>query len=79
MDIISWLFMDTVLGFIFYSTGCLILKIITLGHFNIALKNYSDFISFKRINIKRTYLIMLLGVFFYITIIALIAYSNTLK
>ena len=43
MDIFLWLLIDTVLGFIFYSTGCFILKVFTLGRFEIEFNDFSTF------------------------------------
>ena len=73
MDIFVWLLIETVLGFIFYSTGCLILKVFTFGQFKIEFK---DFSTFKASKAKKVNLLLLLGLSFYISIIVLIAYSN---
>jgi hypothetical protein len=74
IDIFMWLVIDTVLGFIFYSTGCFILKIFTFGRFKIEFK---DFATFKVSRAKKVNLTLLLGLIFYVSIIVLIAYVNT--
>ena len=73
-DIFVWLLIDTALGFLFYSTGCFILKVFTFGRFNIELK---DFASFKGAKSKKVISITVLGLTFYVLIIAFIAYSNS--
>jgi hypothetical protein len=73
MDIFLWLFIDTVLGFLFYLTGCVILKVLTFGYFEIKFKDFSDFKANKAKNVN---LIMLLGFSFYALLIVLVAYSN---
>ncbi|WP_299491820.1 hypothetical protein [uncultured Shewanella sp.] len=72
-DIFVWLLIDTALGFLFYSTGCFILKVLTLGRYNMEFK---DFATFKGVKSRKVTSIIILGVSFYILIIALIAYSN---
>jgi len=73
MDIFVWLLIDTVLGFIFYSAGCFILKVFTFGRFKI---KFEDFATFKASRAKKVNLILLLGLSFYVSIIVLIAYLN---
>lgn len=72
-DIFLWLLIDTLLGFIFYLTGCFILKAFTFGQFEIKFK---DFSSFKANKAKNVHLLMLLGFAFYVSLIILIAYLN---
>jgi len=74
IDIFMWLVIDTVLGFIFYSTGCFILKVLTFGRFKIEFK---DFATFKASRAKKVNLTLLLGLTFYVSIIVLVAYVNT--
>ena len=73
IDIFVWLLIDTILGFIFYSTGCLILKVITFGQFKMEFK---DFASFKGSKSKNVNLVCILGISFYVLLIVLIAYLN---
>jgi hypothetical protein len=73
-DIFVWLLIDTALGFLFYSTGCFILKVFTLGRFNIEFKNFA---TFKGEKSRKVTSIIVLGISFYVLIIALIAYSNS--
>lgn len=74
MDVFVWLLIDTLLGFIFYSTGCFILKVLTFGRFKIEFK---DFATFKASRAKKVNLTLLLGLTFYVSIIVLVAYVNT--
>lgn len=73
IDIFAWLFIETILGFIFYSTGCLILKVITFGQYQMEFK---DFASFKGSKSKKVNLVCLLGITFYVLSIVLIAFLN---
>jgi hypothetical protein len=73
IDIFAWLLIETIFGFIFYSTGCLILKTFTLGKFKIEFK---DFASFKANKSKKINLICLLGLSFYVLFIVLIGFIN---
>ncbi len=73
MDVFVWLLIDTLLGFIFYSTGCFILKLFTFGKFETKFKDFSDFKSNKT---KKVNLIILLGFAFYVSLVMLIAYLN---
>lgn len=73
LEIIVWLIIETGLGFLFYSTGCLILKIFTFGQFKAELK---DFASFKGSKSKKVYVMCLLGISFYVLLIVLMAYLN---
>ncbi len=71
IDIFVWLLIETIFGFLFYSTGCLILKVFTLGRFTMEFK---DFASFKGSKSKKINLICLLGISFYVLVIVLMAY-----
>lgn len=73
-DIFIWLLIDTAFGFLFYATGCFLLKVLTFGRYEMEFK---DFVSFKDAKSSKVYAIMALGVSFYVIIIALIAYSNS--
>tara|TARA_R110001592_G_scaffold168650_7_gene404885 strand:+ start:905 stop:1168 length:264 start_codon:yes stop_codon:yes gene_type:complete len=73
IDIFVWLLIETIFGFIFYTTGGLILKILTLGQFKI---EFHDFASFKKIKSKKINLICLVGISFYVLSIVLVAYLN---
>ena len=73
IDIVVWLLIDSIVGFFLYSTGCLILKIVTFGQFKIEFKAFT---SFKKSKAKKVNLIMLLGLSFYALIIVLIVYLN---
>jgi hypothetical protein len=73
-DLFVWLLVDTAFGFLFYSTGCFILKVFTLGSYKMEFK---DFATFKGAKSRKVTSIIILGISFYILIIALIAYSNS--
>tara|TARA_B110000211_G_scaffold226207_1_gene279481 strand:+ start:16314 stop:16550 length:237 start_codon:yes stop_codon:yes gene_type:complete len=73
IDIVVWLLIDSIVGFFLYSTGCLILKIVTFDQFEIEFKAFT---SFKKSKAKKVNLIMLLGLSFYALIIVLIVYLN---
>jgi len=73
LDIFIWLLIETALGFIFYTTGSFMLKVVTFGQFNIKFK---DFSSFKEDKTKKVNSIILLGFSFYVLLIVLIAYLN---
>lgn len=73
LDIFVWLLIDTALGYIFYSTGCLMLKIFTFGQFQ---AEFKDFASFKDNKSKKVNLICFLGISFYLLLIVLMAYLN---
>ncbi len=73
IDIFVWLLIETIFGFILYSTGCLVLKAFTFGRYKIQFK---DFSAYKGSKAKKVNLIMLLGLSFYISLIVLIAYLN---
>lgn len=68
-DIFIWLLIDTLLGFILYLTGCVTLKVFTLGLYQIKFK---DFASFRANRYKKVNLIMLLGFIVYVLIALLI-------
>jgi hypothetical protein len=72
-DMLFWLLIDTALGFLFYSTGCFILKVFTLDSFKMEFK---DFASFKGRKSRKVTLITLLGLTFYVLVIFFIAYLN---
>jgi hypothetical protein len=74
IDIFVWLLIDTLLGFIFYSTGGFILKVLTFGQFKIEFK---DFASFKGNKSKKINLICLLGLSFYVLLIVSVASLNS--
>lgn len=69
-----WLFIDTVFGFLFYATGCLLLKILTLGRYEMALKDFASFKSGKSIQVMS---IIAIGASVYIAIIAFIVYVTS--
>lgn len=73
VEVFVWLLIDTLLGFIFYSTGCFILKIFTFGQFE---TQFKDFSNFKANKAKKVNLIILLGFSFYVSLILLIGYLN---
>ncbi|AQQ01228.1 hypothetical protein B0W48_16485 [Pseudoalteromonas aliena] len=73
VEIFTWLLVDTILGFLFYSTGCVVLKVVTFGQFKNDIK---DFASFEVSKAKKVNLICLLGVCFYVALITLMAYLS---
>lgn len=68
-DILIWLLIDTLLGFILYLTGCVTLKVFTLGLYQIKFK---DFASFRANRHRKVSIIMLLGFVVYLLIVLLI-------
>tara|TARA_B110000211_G_scaffold113761_1_gene131950 strand:- start:669 stop:914 length:246 start_codon:yes stop_codon:yes gene_type:complete len=72
-DVFIWLMIETILGFLIYSTGCAILKIVTFGKFK---SEITDYVSFKANKAKDVYLICLLGFSFYVLLIGFIAYMS---
>ena len=72
-DIFFWLLIDTAFGFLFYSTGCFILKVLTLGSFKMEFK---DFASFKGKKSRKVTLIILLGLTFYVLVIVFLSYLS---
>ncbi|GEK74933.1 hypothetical protein PAT01_02370 [Pseudoalteromonas atlantica] len=73
LDIVMWLMIETILGFILYSTGCAILNVFTFGQFKADIK---DYMSFKANKAKNVYLICLLGFSFYAALIGFVAYIS---
>lgn len=72
IDVFTWLVIETILGFILYATGCLVLKVITFGQYEMEFKDYA---SFKSSKVHKVDLVWLLGLTFYISLILLIAYA----
>tara|TARA_B110000211_G_scaffold40056_1_gene41254 strand:+ start:416 stop:661 length:246 start_codon:yes stop_codon:yes gene_type:complete len=72
-DLFIWLMVETILGFLIYSTGCTILKIVTFGKFK---SDITDYVSFKANNAKNVYLICVLGFSFYVLLIGFVAYMS---
>jgi hypothetical protein len=73
MDVFIWLLIESFFGFVFYSTGCLILKVLTLGQYKIAFTNFTTFRASKEKNIN---LIWLLGLSFYVALIVFTVHLN---
>lgn len=46
-DLILWLFIESFLSFIFYVTGSLVFKVVTLGKYKCSLGTFSDFKAAK--------------------------------
>ena len=69
-----WLIIESFFGFIFYSTGCFILKVIKFGQYK---ATYKDFTVFRASKEKKIGLIGLLGLSFYIGLITLIVFANS--
>lgn len=74
IEIFIWLFIETIFGFVFYITGCLLLKALTFGKFEIEFK---DLTAYKGNKYKKVNLICLLGIAFYVFLIVLIATLNS--
>lgn len=72
-DIFIWLLVDTAFGFLFYATGGAILKVLTFGRYKMNFKNYAAFKDDKTNKVMPT---IILGVGFYLAILALIALAN---
>ena len=73
-DMFLWLVIDTAFGFIFYSTGCLVLKGVTFGSYKMQFK---DFASFKKGKSKKVVPLIALGVGFYVFLILFFVYINS--
>jgi len=73
-DIFLWLLIETALGFLFYTTGCMLLKVTTFGSYKMEFKDYA---SFKQRKSKKVVPVIALGVGFYITMITLLAFINS--
>jgi len=72
-EIFIWLIVETGLSFLFYSTGWLLLKVVTFGQYN---SEFKDFASYKASKARRVDLIFLLGFCFYVALIVVMAYSS---
>ncbi len=72
-EIFIWLIVDTGLSFLFYSTGWLLLKVVTFGLYKSECK---DFASYKASKARRVDLTLLVGFGFYVALIVLMAYLN---
>ncbi|MBG9993027.1 MULTISPECIES: hypothetical protein [unclassified Pseudoalteromonas] len=72
-DIFIWLIVDTGLSFLFYSTGWLLLKVVTFGQYK---SEFKDFASYKASKARRVDLIFLLGFCFYVALFAVMAYLS---
>ena len=70
-EVFIWLIVETGLSFLFYSTGWLLLKVVTFGLYK---SEFQDFASYKASKARRVDLIFLLGFCFYVALIALMAY-----
>lgn len=72
-DIFLWLLIETAFGFLFYATGCMLLKVTTFGSYKMEFKDYA---SFKQRKSKKVVPLIALGVGFYVFFILFIAYLN---
>ncbi|WP_278382344.1 hypothetical protein [Pseudoalteromonas distincta] len=72
-EIFIWLIVDTGLSFLFYSTGWLLLKVVTFGLYK---SEFKGFASYKASKARRVDLIFLLGFCFYVALIAVMAYLS---
>lgn len=72
-EIFIWLIVDTGLSFLFYSTGWLLLKVVTFGLYK---SEFKDFASYKASKARRVDLTFLLGFCFYVVLIAVMAYLS---
>ena len=72
-EIFIWLIVDTGLSFLFYSTGWLLLKVVTFGQYK---SEFKDFASYKASKARRVDLTFLLGFCFYVALIAVMAYLS---
>jgi len=72
-EILIWLIVETGLSFLFYSTGWLLLKVVTFGQYK---SEFKDFASYKASKASRVDLIFLLGFCFYVALIAVMAYLS---
>ncbi|MBZ2191625.1 hypothetical protein JFJ09_05280 [Pseudoalteromonas arctica] len=72
-EIFIWLIVETGLSFLFYSTGWLLLKVVTFGQYK---SEFKDFASYKASKARRVDLIFLLGFCFYVALIILMAYLS---
>ena len=74
IEIFTWLFIETIFGFVFYLTGCVLLKAFTFGKFEIEFKDLTTFKGNKSRNVN---LICLLGIAFYVFLLVSIATFNS--
>lgn len=72
-EIFIWLIVETGLSFLFYSTGWLLVKVVTFGQYK---SEFKDFASYKASKARRVDLIFLLGFCFYVALIAVMAYLS---
>ena len=72
-DVFVWLLFDTAVGFIFYFTGCMILKLVTFGQYQ---ADYRNFTEFKARTAKSANFTMALGFAFYVALLFMVAYFN---
>lgn len=74
MDIIIWLVAESFFAFVFYFTGCIILKITTFGKYNIEFNSFTSFKQTKKPSFNLAYIV---GLLFYIgVIVLLVSLSN---
>lgn len=73
MDFIGYLFMDSILGFMFYITGAYILKALTFGNFELEAKNFAMYRTSKKGGYS---LPVVTGLTFYLLLFALIITSS---
>ena len=72
-EIFIWLIVETGLSFLFYSTGWLLVKVLTFGQYK---SEFKDFASYKASKTRRVDLTFLLGFCFYVALIAVMAYLS---
>lgn len=75
VDVFIWLLIESFFGFVFYVTGCFILKVFTFGQYKFGLKDYTVFKASKN---KRISAVWFLGLSFYIALFVLIVYLSNI-
>lgn len=74
MDIVIWLVAESFFAFVFYFTGCIVLKVTTFGKYN---TEFSSFSSFKESKKPKFNLAYIVGLLFYIGIIILMVFLSS--
>ncbi|MFT5756050.1 MAG: hypothetical protein ACI9LM_000762 [Alteromonadaceae bacterium] len=74
MDIVIWLVAESFFAFVFYFTGCIILKVTTFGQYHIEFNSFTSFKQSKKPNFNLAYFV---GLLFYVGVIVLLVLLNS--
>ena len=75
-EVLGWLFWDLIFAFIFYTTGALILRVISFGSLRKPIFSFGVFNKEKKQGNKELGAVYLIGLFFYVSIIAALIFLN---